>query len=482
MLGTTDKVTSLDPAGAYDLGSWTLMYNMYQTLLKIPVGSTTPQPDAATCSFSNPTTYRCVLRGGLTFSNGDPLTATDAKFTFDRMLAIKNPNGPSSLFSSLKSTAAPDAKTVVFTLNQADATFPYVLSTAAGALVDHKVFPASKLLADSNVIGSGRYVLSKYQAGQQAVFKPNTKYSGDEKLSNGGFIVHYFAQPSALKLAIQQGSVDVAYRNLSPTDLTSLKSNAKLSVIEGKGTEIRYVVFDFKTAVGGNAAVRKAVAQVIDRQAIASNAYNNTVKPLYSLIPNGLAGATESYKDTYGTSPDVAKAKATLASAGVKTPVALTLGWTPSHYGPNLADEATQIQRQLQASGLFKVTLKDAEWTQYQTLYKQGAYDAYLLGWFPDYPDADDYTLPFLVKGGFYQNGYDNPAVDSLVAQEKASSSQATRNAIFAKIQTQTAKDVPVVPTWQGGEIAVAGTKVTGVESTLDPSYTFRFWVVGKKG
>ena len=482
VLGTTDKVTALDPAGAYDQGSWTLMYNMYQTLIKIPRGTTTPKPDAATCSFTDPKTYKCTVHDGLKFSNGDPLTAADVKFTFDRILKIKEPSGPASLFGSLDSTAAPDAKTVVFTLNKPDATFPYVLSTAAGSLVDKKVFPADKLLADNKVVGSGRYVLSKYQAGQQAVFTPNTKYQGDEKLSNKGFIVHYFTQPSALKLAIQEGSVDVAYRSLSPTDLDALKGNSNLQVIQGKGTEIRYIVFDFETKLGKNPAVRKAVAQLVNRKAIAKNAYNNTVEPLYSLIPKGLPGAAQPYKDAYGATPNTAKAKAALTKAGMHTPIKLTLGWTPSHYGPNLADEVTQIKRQLEASGLFKVTLKDAEWTQYQNLYKQGAYDAYMLGWFPDYPDADDYTLPFLVKGGFYQNGYDNPTIDGLIADEEKSTDQATRNQIFAKIQKLTAKDVPVVPTWQGGQVAVAGTDVTGVASTLDPSYTFRFWVVGKKG
>src|SRR4051812_44436690 len=58
VLGTTDTVTSTDPAGAYDLGSWTLIYNMYQNLMKIQPGSATPVPDAAdSCDFTKPTVY-----------------------------------------------------------------------------------------------------------------------------------------------------------------------------------------------------------------------------------------------------------------------------------------------------------------------------------------------------------------------------------------------------------------------------------------
>ena len=67
------------------------------------------------------------------------------------------------------------------------------------------------------------------------------------------------------------------------------------------------------------------------------------------------------------------------------------------------------------------MTLKSTEWDQYQTIYKQGAYDLWLLGWFPDYPDADDYLSPFLVDGGFFQNGYKNPKANKLVAKEQGS-------------------------------------------------------------
>ena len=88
------------------------------------------------------------------------------------------------------------------------------------------------------------------------------------------------------------------------------------------------------------------------------------------------------------------------------------MGYTPTHYGPNAVDEATEFKRQLEDSGLFKVDLKSTEWEQYQTIYKEGAYDLWMLGWFPDYPDADDYLSPFLVDGGFFQNGYQNDEVN----------------------------------------------------------------------
>jgi peptide/nickel transport system substrate-binding protein len=227
-------------------------------------------------------------------------------------------------------------------------------------------------------------------------------------------------------------------------------------------------------------AVRQAVAQTIDRAAIAETAYDGTVDPLYSIVPSGLAGSNEAFKDAYGDAPDVDAAKQTLADAGIKTPVDLTIGYTPTHYGPNAIDEATEFQRQLDESGLFKVEVKSAEWEQYQTIAKEGAYDFYSYGWFPDFLDADNYLAPFMVDGGFFQNGYSNPDVNANVAAEQASSDQAERQQIFGELQDQAAADIPFIPSWVGKNTAVYGAGVEGVEDTLDPSFIFRFWVISK--
>ncbi len=190
-------------------------------------------------------------------------------------------------------------------------------------------------------------------------------------------------------------------------------------------------------------------------------------------------GATEAYKDAYGE-PDPAKAKQILDDAGIKTPVALTVGWTPTHYGPNAEDEANEVERQLEDSGLFDVTLKSTEWEQYQTIYKEGAYDMFLLGWFPDYPDTDDYLSVFLVDGGFYQNGYTNDEVNKLVAEEQGTDDQAQREEIFGQLQDIAARDVPMIPSWVGKNVGVYGADMEGVEDTLDPAFIFRFWLVSK--
>jgi peptide/nickel transport system substrate-binding protein len=483
--GTTDQPVSYDPAGAYDLPSYDVIYNVYQNLLTIPPGGTKPEPEAAeSCDFTNPTTYECTMKDGLTFSDGSPLTAEDVKFSFDRNVKIADPNGASSLLAGMKSVEAPDEKTVVFHLKAPDATWPLLLTVASFAIVPSDVYPNDKLQDSDKVIGSGRYTVASFEAGQQTVLEANPEYTGDDPPKNDRAIVTYFDKSSALKLAVEQGDVDVAYRGLSPTDLADLKSASGVSVVGGKGIEIRYLVFNTKLQPGDNdaqkLAIRRAVAYTIDRQAVATNVYDGTVQPLYSMVPQGLEFATEPFKDEYGASPDLNAAKAELQKAGVKTPVDLEIWYTPSHYGAGSADEYAEIQHQLEDSGLFNVTLKSTEWNQYSEAAFTDKYPQYQLGWFPDYPDANDYTAPFYAKDSFLNIHYSNPEITKLLASEVATTDAATRQKDFAEIQRIGAEDAPTIPVWQGGQIAAVRDGVHGVEETFDPSFIFRFWLISK--
>jgi peptide/nickel transport system substrate-binding protein len=500
ILGTTDTVTALDPAGSYDLGGSTLEYSLYQTLMTIPAGDTTPVADAAeNCEYSAPDVYTCTLQSGLKFSNGDDLTSSDVKYSIERAIKIQDPNGAAIyLLGSIThaekdgtvvldpgAIETPDDTTITFNLNKPDTTFQYVLTyPGAGAIVDEDVFPADEKLADDQVIGSGRYKLSQYETGEQAVFETNEEYTGDDPALAPQVFIQYYQESTALKQAVETGEVDIAWRSLSPTDIADLRGNSDVTVAEGDGAEIRYFVWGVEgpsAGAGKDLAVRQAVAQLIDRDAIAKNAYEDTVDPLYSIVPPALAGSTEAFKEKYGE-PNVDAATKLLDDAGIQTPVDLTLGYTPTHYGPNAVDEATELQRQLDASGLFKVSLKSAEWEQYQTIYKEGAYDIWQLGWFPDFVDADNYISPFMVDGGFFTNGYSNPEVNKLVGEELGTDDAAKREDIFGQLQAIAAEDVPFVPSWVGKNVAVYGAGVSGVEDTLGVEFIFRLWTITKEG
>jgi peptide/nickel transport system substrate-binding protein len=498
IVGTTDVVTFLDPAGSYDNGSMAVQTQVFGELMNEKEGSSEVTPDlAASASYTTPTTYTVKLKPGLKFANGDKLTSSDVKFTFDRQQKIADPNGPSSLLANLVSTAAPDPTTVVFTLKVPnDQTFPQVLSSPAGPIVDEQVFSPDKVTPDTTIVKheafDGQYQIKKYNFNNLIQFEANPNYGGElTKPKTSNVDMKYYTSASNMKLDIQQGNIDVAYRSLSATDVASLKSNKNVKVVEGPGGEIRYIVFNFNTMPYGlktatpsaakSLAVRQAAADLVDRQALATQVYKGTYTPLYSYVPNGLTGATTVLKSLYGTDgkPDLAKAKAVLTAAGVTVPVKLDLQYvSDGHYGPSSADEYALIKSQLEQGGLFTVNLQSTEYVQYSKDRVKDVYPAYQLGWFPDYSDADNYLTPFFTEGNFLGNHYSDPAVEALIAKEIGDTDKAARTADIQQIQAKVAANLSTLPLLQGSQVAVTGKTVTG--AVLDPSFKFRFGTLVK--
>ena len=505
VIGTTDKITTIDPAGSYDNGSFAVMNQVFPFVMNSPYGTSDVQPDiAVSAEFTAPTEYTVTLKPGLKFANGHDLTSSDVKFSFDRQMAIfasgaDEGNGPGSLLYNLESIDTPDDTTVVFNLKSAnDQVFPQILSSPAGPIVDEEVFAADALTPDADIVAgnafAGPYVITSYDMNNIVSYGANADYQGVLGAPKTATVdVKYFADASNLKLSVQQGEIDVAYRSLSATDIEDLRGDSNVKVVDGPGGEIRYIVFNFDTMPYGattadadaskSLAVRQAMADLVDRQEIATQVYKDTYTPLYSYVPAGLTGATESLKDMYGDgsgAPDVAKATKTLADAGVTTPVELSLQYNPDHYGPSSADEYALVKDQLESSGLFTVNLQSTEWVQYAKDRTADVYPAYQLGWFPDYSDADNYLSPFFQIDNFLGNHYVNQDVTDMILEQAVTVDPAARTTLIENIQDAVAADLSTLPLLQGAQVAVTGANISGVEDTLDASFKFRYGAISK--
>ncbi|GAB3326764.1 ABC transporter substrate-binding protein [Geodermatophilus aquaeductus] len=500
IIGTTDRIVTLDPAGSYDNGSFTVMNQVYPFLLNTPLGSPEPEPDIAeTAEFTSPTQYTVTLKDGLTFANGHELTSSDVKFSFDRMVAINDPNGPASLLYNLASVDAPDDTTVVFNLtNPDDQIFPQILTSNVGPIIDEEVFDPEALTPDQEIVDAnafaGPYTITSYEQNDLVSYEANPDYQGLlGQPATSAINVRYYAEASNLKLDIEEGAVDVAFRSLTAADIDDLRGNEDVEVVDGPGGEIRYITFNFNTQPYGATtpeadpakalAVRQAVAHLIDRQELADQVYRGTYTPLYSYVPEGLTGAITPLQDLYGDGqggPDADKAAQALQAAGVQTPVQLSLQYSNDHYGPSSGDEYALIKDQLESTGLFQVDLQTTEWTQYSEQRTADVYPAYQLGWFPDYSDADTYLTPFFLTENFLGNHYSNQQVNDLILQQASTPDPAARQALIEQIQQLVAADLSTVPYLQGAQVAVVRTGVTGAEDTLDASFKFRYGALSR--
>jgi peptide/nickel transport system substrate-binding protein len=484
--GTTDSITNLDPAGTYDYGTFTLDANVFEHLMDFTNGSKLAPSLATKCfSVGSLKTWRCNLRKGVTFHDGSAFDSVDVKYSIDRVsnkkiVAQAAANSPSSLVGNLKSVKTNGKYAVTFNLKSPQSTWPFILASQCCFIVPSGSIYAPDSLRSNTAsqVGTGPYKLTKFTPGQQAVFARNDNYWGP-KAKTDSLIIRYYTKSATMKLALQRGDIDMAFQTFTPTELGSLAEAKGLTVYTGPGAVIRYLTFNVTRDPTKNIAVRKAAAYMMPRQTIAKRVYHNLVQPLYTLTPAGLPGHTDAFAAMYGRSPNPAKAKQVLQQAGLQTPLPLEIWWTPTHYGDASADEYAEIKRGLEKSGVFKVTLKSTEWAQYSSVLGRN-YNAYQLGWYPDYPDAENYIDPFYRSDTFTQSGYKNPKMEALIKKEHSATTTAKRLAVLRQEQILAAKDVPIIPVWQGKMVAVGRTNVHGIPGTLDPAVIMRFWKLSK--
>lgn len=492
VVGTTDSIeltkdnpAPLDPAASYDSATWNIFYNTFQMLLTYPRGSTTPTPDAATeCHYTDASglTYQCTMREGARFSNGHDLTSEDVKFSVDRMRKINFPAGPASLISGVKSVSAPDEKTVVFHLDAPDATFPAKLATPAAAIVDSEVYSADKPYEGFRLVGSGPYTLDSFTEAKGGEFTRNPHYDGILKLHNSKVSLKLFKDPKAMESALKLGTVDVMSRTLAPSQISRLLASADQTVnlTEAPGGSARYLFLNTSAPGLKNKAVRQAIARVIDRQAITRDVYQRTANPLYSVVPQGITAHINSFFNVYGD-PSVAKARQTLHRAGITEKVPLTINFRRDNGGTSNRAEAEEIKRQLDASGLFDVTVKSEQWNAFLKAATERKYQIFAISWLPDFPDPDNYLAPFFDKGNFLNLPYQSKQIqDELLPDTRRQAERSTASDSFGAAQQIIAQDVPMLPLWQGKQYIAARSDITGVEWALNSSTTTQFWELGR--
>jgi peptide/nickel transport system substrate-binding protein len=494
IIGVTDKIASLDSADAYATRDWELLRNISEGLVKFKPGTTEIEPGLATDLgkiSADGLTYTFTLKDGIKFGDGTPLDATIYAAQLNRLLTL-GPTCPNDVADTLtipyvKSIEAPDAKTIVITLKNPVAYFIQILTTAPYVASDPKMFKADacNLFPSAPIYGVGPWYISQYTKDEQIVLEPNPYYTGDLKPQVKQIIVKDYADPQTMALAIQNGEIDVAWRQFSPEQLTPLKSVAGLTVGTVPGGSIRYLVLNHTMKPTDDPNVDKAIASAIDRNEIADTVYGGNVSPLYSQIPPGWLGATEVF-DTMYASPNLDAAKKFLEASGysASNPLKLEMWYPPEHYGASTAAWMEVIKKELEATGEIQVTLKAQEWSTYVPALTGGkAYAVGVLGWFFDFPDSSNYMTPWVYNRGEGTNitipkegsSYGDPINDKakqlvdLLAQADTEPDQAKRADLYKQAQDLYADLVVTIPLFFNAEHVVYRANIKGSSTFAYP-------------
>jgi peptide/nickel transport system substrate-binding protein len=356
-VGTTDRITSLDPASAYDYFSIEIINQIFDTLLVYSPTNQTLMPGLAT---TIPTianggisqdlkTWTYHLRSGLKFSDQSVLNSTTVKNSIIRAITLNIPGSGSFLLSSVgqlgntTSTAnpantinitTPDPLTIVFHLHQPVAFFNLLMAFSVSAPVptfgsNTYSTTGAQPTQQGKVIGSGPYTLSGYVQDQSLTLTANSGYFDTALYKNAGFssvpiigtvTIKTESTATQLKNDLTAGAINMAYRTLNPQDITSLEIQASslgLIVKFGTSPQIRYLVFNVKTAPFNNVLLRRAIAYSVDRSLIINDVFNGQADPLWSMIPPLLNYSIPVFQDVYGSSPNLTQAGNLLTQFGL---------------------------------------------------------------------------------------------------------------------------------------------------------------------
>jgi peptide/nickel transport system substrate-binding protein len=345
------------------------------------------------------------------------------------------------------------------------------------------------------IVGTGPYRITAYKEKESIDLEANPDYWGPEPKTKR-IRVRLLDKSSALKLALQNKEVDIAFRTLQPDENNFFKERpSEFKLIEGQGSGIRYLVINTTAKPWDDVNMRRALAAAVDRKAIVDEVFKGSASTLASIVPPTFDTSEPKWEQLYGpdapTPTTSAKGQPApsgrtlvdkyLSLAGKSSgTVPVDLWYSPTHYGDTEAAVAEVIARSLEETKRFTVKIRNVEWAEYGKKRSAGEMPVFLMGWYPDYLDPDDYLEPFSDPKIFDPAKWNDPKMLELVHTEQRILDPARRADAVRAAQAYMADQVPYIPLFQAPQFAATTASVKGV--VLDPIQIFRFWLLEKSG
>jgi len=402
VVGDTFGNKTLDPGRTGEFLSLEIDHAAYDTLVTFyGADLKTPRPSLATNwkVSEDGRTYTFILRPGVKFASGNPLTSADVKWSFDRFINLKGVN--SAFFDAVAEVQAPDTGTVVIRLKQPQPSLipilqvvfvldsKLVMENGGDASPDATSKDRAEQFLNTKSAGSGPFMLASYTTGNEAVLVRNPNYWGPAaKLDR--VIIHNVPESSVQGLQLRRGDIDIAMA-LNHSDAEALRSASGV-VIRSFLTAVTFeLVMNEDRDIGGpfaNPKVQQAVRYALDYQGLLKIAGPGAVR-VAGLVPLIIPGALDPRE---AMQMDRAKAKALLAQSGVGN-VSGTLSYgNILRMGVQTELVAQKVQSDLAEVGM-QINLDGEAYVTALTKYRSGKDQFGLWSYALSYADADQYLL-----------------------------------------------------------------------------------------
>jgi peptide/nickel transport system substrate-binding protein len=428
-----------------------VMYALHDAMVKpMPGQPLAPSLAEAWSASEDGLSYEFVVRQGARFHNGDPVTADDVKFSFERYKGTSH----DLMKERVLAVETPDPQHVRFQLKEPWPDFPtfYGSATGAGWIVPKKYI---EKVGDEGYkkapIGAGPYKFVSFTPGVELVFEANEQYW--RKAPSVKRLVFKVIPDEATRLAaLKGGEVDIVYsirgelaEELQRTPGLTLKP----AVVQGPLWLYFPEQWDAKSP-WHDERVRLAASLAIDRKSI-----NEALTLGYSRLPNSIIPDTfEFFWQPPAAAYDPAKAKELLAEAGYPK------GFDAGDYycDSSYSNVGEAVLDYLQAAGI-RVRLRPIERAAFIKGYAEKSFKNIIQGGSGAFGNAATRLEAFVVKGGTFVYG-NYPDIDGLFQQQAVEMDRKRREAILHKIQELVYRRSIYAPIWQLAFINGVGPRV----------------------
>lgn len=494
-LGTTAKISTIDPADAYSIFSGSLLYNLGDRLYTYKLGTTQLEPQLATALptvSADGLTYRIPLRQGVVFHDGTPFDAKAMAFSLERF--TKNGGSPAFLLSDTIASIQPTAPyELTLKLKKPFAAFPTLLAFSGACAVSPQAYQIGEgAFKPEAFVGTGPYKLGRFGTDSMQLEAFDRYWGG--KPNNRGIDIQFFSSPANLFNAFRTGAVDLVYQGLALEQIRNLKQNKATQgwqMIEQSGSGINYLTLNLQSPPLNQLEVRQAIAAMVDRPLLQERVFQGQVEPLYSLIPATLKENKPVF-EAYGDR-NVSKATELLQKAGYSesNPLKVEFWYRSNLPNDQLAAMTLKAIAQKKLGNLMQIELNSIESTTAYKNLDKGVYPIFLLDWTPDFLDSDNYIYPFLEcskgsankgceEGQSFSQGsfYYSEQANRLIDRSRQELNSESRKNLFAELQDILVKDVPFIPLWQNKDYLFAQKRIQG--ATLEATQKLPLWTLRK--
>jgi ABC-type transport system substrate-binding protein len=428
-----DDFDSMDPAIGYTVQSWTPIKAVFDGLMDYKPGTSELVPDLAE-SFDisdDGKSYIFHLRKGVKFHNGREMKAADVKYSIERVCNPKTQSPGATYFTGIpgcqdeldgKATevsgiTTPDDYTVVFKLNEPNATMLHVFALNFSFVVPKEVAEQYGQDFTHHPVGTGAYKVTDYTPGQHIILERNPDWNKDGRPYVDKITLQFGLDPTVAVLKIQKDEADMLGEIFPPAKYAEVSQDASLKdrFVTAGQLNTNYMTMNFNIKPFDDVRVRRAVNMAINKQRLVQ-VLNNRGTVTGQVLPPAMAGFDPQYK---GYPYDPAKAKALLKEAGHGD------GFTTQLYFQNVDPwprMAQSIQQDLAAVGI-KAELRGLDLAAFiGTGGKPDGTPMTLTEWYADFPDPSNFYSAILGCGGAVEGGYNwswycNKDIDALAKQ-----------------------------------------------------------------